>query len=265
MKRTELLQELPSNFVEDLKLRDDLLELIVKQYKLLQEYNKDEYVSYYSVNLTEDGKLFLPEGTLIHGVRRKATKEYLESVKKYGLLGAEFLGEVEDLETFYCLDFYRVENDYSMEDYYNWYTSMETTGILKKKKPEFNFLPHYNEFVDSETIAFVVNNNPIFYNFLQYDYYRENETFPVMQQIANVGTVEKFKENMQDRLSCVLVGVPSTAISGILVTAKLAQNEEFINNLKREFPNSYIALVKDGTMVYMPPYITILENRKITL
>lgn len=79
--KEELLNELPNNFVEDLKLRDDLLELIVKQYKLLQEYNKDEYVSYYSVNLTEDGKLFLPEGTLIHGVRRKATKEYLESVK----------------------------------------------------------------------------------------------------------------------------------------------------------------------------------------
>lgn len=82
MERTKLLQELPSNFVEDLKLKEDLLELIVKQYKLLQEYNSTDYISYYSVTLTDDGKLFLPEGTLIHGVRKKVNKDYLESVKK---------------------------------------------------------------------------------------------------------------------------------------------------------------------------------------
>lgn len=265
MEKETLLGKLPNNFVEDLKLSEDLLNLIVNQYKLLQEYNQSDYISHYSMTLTTDGKLFLPEGTLIHGVRKKVDKQYLESVRKNGLLAAEFLGEYEDCETFYCADFFRVEKDYTMEEYYNWYTTLDSTGILKQTKAEFKYLPVYNEFKDTESIAFVVNNNPLFYQFLQYDYYRENENFSLMQKFVNLGIVEEYKERRQDRLACVLVGVPQIAITGTLITEKLAKDTKFIETLKKEFPNSYIALAKDGTMVYIPPYIVIETCNKVTL
>lgn len=54
-----------------------------------------------------------------------------------------------------------------------------------------------------------------------------------------------------------MVGVPSSAITGVLITEKLANNIEFMETLKETFPNSYIALAKDGTIIYMPPYIAI--------
>lgn len=86
-----------------------------------------------------------------------------------------------------------------------------------------------------------------------------------MQEFVNLEIVEGYKEKRQDRMSCVLVGVPSVAISGILITEKLANNMEFMGNLKSIFPNSYIALAHDGTILYMPPYIVIEENKSVNL
>lgn len=146
-----------------------------------------------------------------------------------------------------------------MEEYYKWYDEIILNDIGSKvHRMEPSYLPHYNNIVDAKSIAFIVNPTDQLSDILQYDFYRNNENTDTMSEIVT-STCYEFKEKTGESLSAILAGIPSSGISGILVTQKLAQDTEFMNNLKSIFPNCYIALAGDGTILYMPSDINITE------
>ena len=156
-----------------------------------------------------------------------------------------FLGGHEDAETFYCADFYRVPEKCSVEDYSKYVAQPDIKTLpsgakLAVGKIEKSRLPHGSPY--GTRIALIVNpNEPELRGLLANDVYRQNERFQEMKGIVNFNALDndRFMGN-NNRLSAVLVGVPSKFISGIMVDEKIQRDRQAMGHLENSFPNAYI-------------------------
>lgn len=229
---------------------DDIKKLDNQQQKILFEQMqrfavlKNSKVTKTEYKVNEDGKLLLQEGTLLHGVRGW-TAEILEEISKTGIVSCEFgKGVVEDNETFYSADFWRVDENASLGEY--------TEACIRNKKPEADFLP-LRRFDKTNKIAFIIDsNNYSIQELLSYDAFRDNGTPSEISESIISQNHRSNREYMKERLSAVLFGIPSNAFSGIMIGKKLSEEmPEKIEEIKKIFPELYI-VTQEGNLIYEP-------------
>jgi hypothetical protein len=171
----------------------------------------------------QDGKIMLHEGDLLHGIGRYGQRT-LESIAKIGIVSGEFIGITEDSETFACADFYRTNKDKSLEE------------ELKEIKGGESKFPNRMQNT-SDRVAFVIQKSDLekYESLTDYDPYLDTEKGRIARKIAN-GNLPLGKENS----SSIIVGLPSSAISMIVVDKNLEQNEEKIKFLLEQFPSAAV-------------------------
>lgn len=193
--------------------------------------------------LSEEGKIVLEEGTLIHGTYFDI--DVLKKISQQGILACEILGEPENNETYYCADFFRVPKNQTMKEYYEFCKEKELLAGFKVNRMETIKLP----ILSPLSVGIIVNNDDHLQELLSYDPYRGNlevQEIVNQQELEDTGLYSK-----KERLSAVLIGVPSNCISGIWVGDKIKADKEKIEQLKSLFSKSYI-VTNDGSILYMP-------------
>ena len=229
----------------DKKLDKKQKEMLAVQLSEYLRLSKLKRIAKNQIEVDENGKLVLKEGTLIHGT--VPSIDVLKSISKLGILNSEYFNRAEDNETFYCADFFRVPKKMTMEEYFNFCKETERTRDgAKKAKMEASKLPARSQ----NSIAFIVDiNNPDLEQLLRNDPYRDNgEKSDYMKQIVNFDAIKEFYKS-KERISAVLWGIPANYISGIWVGDDILEDSQKIEQIKTLFPNSYIT-TKEGNIIY---------------
>lgn len=168
----------------------------------------------------EEGRIELPQGTLLHGTRYDLEK--LKKIKNLGIVSGELVGIAEENETYYCADFFRVPLDMSVAQYLEWCCEVKTIGTLKFRKGEFNFIPTPGE--SPHQIAFIIDaGDPRLQPLIKNDAYAP-DSHERMKSI--VGSLPReFDPTASRTTSAILAGLPSNFICGIIVSDTIPAEE----------------------------------------
>lgn len=216
--------DLPKKMVFDRELDDEQLELVKRQYFKIASIGKMKMDSIqYQLFLDKNNDIILPKESLIHGTKFDLNK--LKSIKKNGILGGEFLGKKKEGTNYYCADFYKVEVDTKLTVY--------DQNFTYNDKLPFNGC--------NDSIAFIIKPTSKIGSLTYYNLY--DSKFDNNPMVS--GIIEK--EDEKDLVS-ILSGIPSNAISGIVLGDKLLLDNYIIDEIKKLFPNSYI-VSRLGTII----------------
>ena len=229
----EIITSLPSDFMDELGISQQQTEVLIAQINRFNALREKGINNGFSVN--EQGKIILPEGTLIHGISNP-NPDQMEGIAKTGILTGQAVGVGEDGETFYCADFFRVQQTMIMDEY----------------ESQFKDYMGYTPFdKGSRSIAFVIPPNRELDELLSYDCYREGtqESQITRTFVNEQGLPRKGEETAT--VGSILYGVPSNGVSGIVIGDKLLESQEVVDFAIRLFPGCYIAS-KKGDVIYDP-------------
>jgi len=226
----EILTDLPSGFLDELDISQQQKSILIAQ---INRFNllKDKEVKNKGLIIDAQGRIVLPEGTLIHGMRRRsANLELIENIAKTGILTGQAIGIPEDSETFYCADFFRVPQSIAMEEY--------------ELPDRMGFTPFDS---GKSSMAFIIQPSQELEDLLSYDCYKDGtpESDITKTFISHVPIKDK------TLASSILYGIPSNGISGIVIGDKLLENKEMVKFVAKSFPNCYITS-KNGYIIYDP-------------
>lgn len=219
-----------------------------KLWENLQLYSQlsSRTASSTDIKISDDGKLILRKGTLLHGIRR-FDESVLKSISSDGIVFEGFFGKKNTTITNGEACFFEVDKEQSMEEYYMSYnrdTSGENIGEIPfvrvnsetknsaKLRREAGYLPREEIYWNKDSynsVAFIINPT--------------TDIQPLLNQ--------KKKLQQFARGYSIPVGMPSNCISGILVSRELAQDQEKLAVIKQYFPDKYIT-TPDGELIYEP-------------
>lgn len=243
----DLRVPLPATLRQDKVLSADDMIKLEKQWQLMQNLS--------AVDLPNDISLRrlagLPElasGTLVHGT--SFTLEKMSGIAAKGVISGEFLGVVEDNETNYCADFYRVPQNMSVQEYLQWCGEFESLYFpIKRKRMEHVKLPYHQP---SNPRGFLGSSVAIFFNT------KNNE----MDRLAQMDAYGNGQQNMQTivtklfdkpeerrRLAAILAGVPATFISGIVLPPAIINQEGLVEQVKALFDSKVEFFDIHGTQI----------------
>ena len=214
-----------------------------------------------------NGKLILPQGTLLHGTGATLGKneflsnEQLKSISNNGIIAPEFLGSQEKFdETYYCADFFKVEQTQNLHEYAKTHREF-ILNSTKQEAPEANYLPVTNQ---KDRITFIIqpNDNEHFNKLLEFDIYKNNEQGGFMKSLTgNLSYV--YNLGWTNRLSSILIGLPPNTFSGIWISKNL-NTSQTIQILQTYFRDCFIV---DNTGEFIaephPEYATIIKNESL--
>lgn len=203
----------------------------------------------------EDDKLFLDEGTLIHGVEFDI--DILKSISDNGLIAPDFIenAKTSNGNSKKVVLFYRVPNGQTMANYsdfcnkkFSWseyeeIKDIENFAVSRHFRAEREFLP--NEKTNKNNIAFIINPCEEVHELLKYDAFKERN-----KKLLDSGVIEKF-HNVPDRIATLVYGIPPNMISGIWVSNAIKNDKEKINQLMKLFPDKYIT-TSEGEIISEP-------------
>lgn len=228
----DLITDLPDDFLDELeldKVRKDILLAQINRFNAIAEKRVDNK----NIKLDALGNIIFPAGTIIHGTSN-CDPDKIANIAKTGILTGQAIGISEDCETYYCADFHRTSEDISVE--------------------EFNSLFPYRDgrcpfgTLGKSSLAFVIQPCEQIEELLSYDCYR-------------IGTVNgdmthsfiNYLPLAGNAASSILYGVPSSAISGVVMGDNLFKKSEIVEFISGLFPESYI-ISKRGHLIYDPNF-----------
>lgn len=224
--------DFPKEMVFDKKLNDEELELLRREYQKILSINKMKMDSIsYQLYLDKNKEVLLPRGTLIYGTT--ADINDLEYISKYGILAPEFRGIEEEGNTYYCAYFDKIDTDTLLRCY-------DKTFSPNKKMP-------FNQVNDN--IAFIINPTSKIGGLLYYDLLDSKfNNNPIVKNIINrdSGSAETLEGTRKH--SAILGGIPSNAISGIVLGDKVILDDDLTKEIIRLFPMSYL-VTRDGKII----------------
>lgn len=201
--------------IYDRKLNIEQLELLGSQYQKILQISK-EGNSNNQLYLTKNREVYLPKGALIH--YSSSAIETIRSISKNGILAPELFGQKKQGSTYYCADFYKIESDMLISDY----------------NKNFTFL-NQNDFRNNG-IAYVINPTSKIGGLIYYDLldskFNNNSTINTIIDYQNTHGI--------NNSSAILGGIPSNAISGIILGDKVVLNTELTKIIEKYFPNVYL-------------------------
>ncbi len=228
---TEVITDIPSDFISEFNLTDRHKRILVDQINRFNLFREKE-INNTGIITNEEGKLVLPEGTIIHGTDN-FNPQKLADIAKTGVLTGQAVGVYEDCETFYCADFHRVSKDMTMEAY-------DKQFPYRDGRAPFNGR-------GKNSLALIVHPSQELAELLSYDCYREGTKESQMTKaFINYMPIED-----HSLAASVLYGVPSNAFSGIVLGDGLFEKKEVLEYVTKLFPSCYVTSRK-GDIIYEP-------------
>lgn len=202
------------------------------------------------INVNEQGKLILEEGTYVHGI--DFNEKNLMNIKTEGLIAPVFRENVGDTMYSKSLCVFRVDKTQSLEEYYKVYNTFSEESAKKPRhnktlyrngkciaRPEeAGFLPTESlgsRIIKKEKLAFIINPNELTEEFWIDKLYKGHET--------------EYERGYE-----IPIGLPTNLISGIMPSRDLLKDKVKIEKLKQIFPDKYIA-TPYGEILYLPENI----------
>lgn len=230
-----------------------------KLWENLQLYSQlsSKTASSADIKISDDGKLILGKGTLLHGIRQ-FNENVLKSISSDGIVFEGFFGDKATTVTIGEACFFEVDKEQSMYDYYMSYNHDVTgeeigevplykhnseTKNLEVLRREAGYLPEedkYKRGKSSNSVAFIINPT--------------TDIQPLLEQ--------KKKLLRFARGYSIPIGMPSNCISGILVSREVAQDQEKLAVIKQYFPDKYIT-TPDGELIYEPQRVETKKEETI--
>ena len=184
-----------------------------------------------NINFDDNGNIIFPAGSIIHGTSN-CDMDKIISIAESGILTGQALGIGEDGESYYCADFHKVSKDISVSEYNSCFSYVDGRCPFGTR--------------GKFSLAFVVQPDPEIDELLSYDCYKTNT--------PNGKVAHAFTNDLplsEEVASSILYGVPSSAISGIVMGDSLLKKPEIVKFLLDLFPDCYI-ISKTGNLIYDP-------------
>lgn len=226
------VSELPNGFLDEFELDESKKSVLISQVNRFNSISKMS-ISNKDIKLDALGNIIFPAGTIIHGTSN-CDPEKIANIAKTGILTGQAVGISEDGETYYCADFHRVPNDISVDEFNSWFPYRDG---------RCPFGTH-----GKSSLAFVIQPCAEISELLSYDCYRLGT---VNGDLTN--SFVNYLPMSGDVASSILYGVPSSAISGVVMGDKLLRKGEIVDFISGLFPDSYI-ISKKGNLIYDPKY-----------
>ncbi len=230
----EKIDKVPEDFLLEGPLSKEQEILFIEQINRFYELKEMELYPR-EISMTDDNRIMLKEGTIIHGTGDFSV-DTLDSIAKTGILSGQALGIHEDGETYCCADFHRVSNSMGMKEYNDAFKY--TDGRC----------PFGNGFRSANALAFVIEPREEADELLKFDCYKENTKESLV--VKNFVNMNGLSGNSENR-SSILYGVPSNLICGIVLGNNLIKKKEIIELVTKMFPDCYISSI-DGVIIYNP-------------
>lgn len=241
----EIIADLPEGFLDELNLDKSLKSVLIEQINRFYKVRKTN-ISNKDIQFDELGRIIFPAGTIIHGTSLSLNNSHfvdkLVNISRTGILTGQAVGKEEEGETFYCADFHRVPHDMSVSEYNSWFPYVDGRCPFGRGK---------------STLAFVIQPNTGLDELLSYDCYRLGT--------ANGDLTRRFVNSLplkEEVASSILYGVPSNAISGIVMGDNLLRSSQTLDFVIRLFPDSYI-ISKTGSLIH-DPKCSGIHNEELT-
>ena len=227
--------KIPEDFLLEIPLNVEQERVLIDQINRFNELKEKELYPI-SLEVSEDGRVLLKEGTIIHGVSSVRNIDKLVNISKSGILTGQAIGISEDGETYYCADFHRVSRDMSMKEFNDDFTYVDGR------------CPFGNGIRGSGALAFVIEPREEADELFKYDCYRNdtNES-KLTRNFVNVAGLPGNAEIM----SSILYGVPSNMFCGIVLGNQLLERNGFVELIVKMFPDCYVSTI-DGVIIYNP-------------
>lgn len=184
-----------------------------------------------NIEITEDDKVLIKEGTLLHGTT--FDKEKLKSIAVNGIITKEFFGYKEEGGTYYHAEFYRANKDMSLKEFVS-----DERPLFPKK--------------DNTVVGIVIVPNKDLTNLFLSDSLSDNSIVEEdVKSLVDAGKVYHEEELKNNTVSAIPIGIPSNCFSALVIGHKIKKTKSKVDFLKKMFPNLYIVDVS-GKIIERP-------------
>lgn len=252
------------------------LELILKQIELF--YKEDVEVKKNKYSIGED--VYLKKGTFLHGL---GNNNNIDFILKNGFIASEFNGDLKSKKYFNNIGVWNIKEDIYLRDYIKLYSGVTLTRNINGERDyklipndeviktidelnndtnvriwnmqqtkEIKFLPSFaSELVD---YGLILNMESDYAKDLaDNDIYNPKMDKEVLLNFIAEPFIDEFMNTPHtpittNRESGIMFGLPKILIEGIIVSRKIENNKEKIEELKNNFNDCYICNI-DGKVI----------------
>lgn len=230
----EKIDKIPEDFLLEGQLSKEQEILFLEQINRFYELKEMELYPM-DISVTDDNRVMLKEGTIIHGTSGFSV-DMLDSIAKTGILSGQAIGIYEDGETYCCADFHKVSDSMGMNEFNNNFKYTDAR------------CPFGNGYRGANSLAFVIEPREEAEELLKYDCYMEDtKESALTKSFVNIDGLPGNSRNS----SSILYGVPSNLICGVVLGNNLIKRKEIIELITKMFPDCYISSI-DGVIIYNP-------------
>ena len=248
------------------KFKGELLDIVIKQIEDYFELVESGYVIQNNYQIND--KVILNKNHLLHGIGKHTG--IIKNFAERGVVSQDYFEDESDHAFCYESAFWNVKGDISLKEYIENYS-----GIVAKVNHEYWQVPYgkLDEFVekmkevdhwlwtaessmeirfmpslarDINQIAFIFNTeNEMAQKLRNNSVFREPFNKEYAMEFVNEKSKDKFIQegfiaDFFERADYIIFGLPKNCIEGVLVGRQLENNEVYLRELKKLFPNSYI-------------------------
>lgn len=256
------------------KFNGELLNIVLKQINDYFELDESDYKVQNTYNVGDE--VTLNNNHLLHGIRDKV--DFLEVFSKRGVVSNDYFTDEASSHAFiYNSGFWNVKNKILLKDFIINYSGMiakynDTWEQVPYKKldefvekmrlsnawlwtaessMEIRFMPSLAK--DNNQIAFILNtSNDIAKRIRENSVFRNENLdkykYSFIHEKAIKDFENGFKSDAFERADYIIFGFPKNCIEGVLVGRIVENNKDYLNQIKKLFPNSYICNL-DGKVI----------------
>ncbi|PKK96072.1 MAG: hypothetical protein CVV59_00415 [Tenericutes bacterium HGW-Tenericutes-4] len=237
------------------------IKTVLKEQKKKYDQLKVQCFSNFLGACVKNNEVVLPPDALIHGT--KFNENVLSGIKKEGILASEFAKFEADAydETFYMADFFKNVTGQNMP-------VAELLNSISHEKV-ISYLPNIKNAKDTPKLAFIVNSqDKAVVNYLELDLFSDNNSellsFIDEEMFFSIPRRRRMQQyNYKLGQSSIPIGVPYSALSGVIIDKTLQENEngelDFIKNL---FGKELFIISIEGSILHSP---TLEEKKEMIL
>lgn len=250
IKEKEVFMFFYKSLTQAEKISDEIVKILIDQkqkYDLLKKMKISNDLHKY---IDENGKMVFPENSLVHGT--SFDKNKLIKIKKDGILSSEFASNTPEKygETYFMTDFFKNVSG----------AGLSITELLNcsKNKHLLKFLPSDTYHENVPRVAFILNSkDDNVKKYLSRDLFSKNNSELldfIDEDFVYLLKKRRFIMEYDYKLgqSSFPIGVPYSALSGIVVDFMIEENLDYMNFIKNTFKKELFIISSAGKILSNP-------------